>query len=159
MRRGTLKLSFLICSKVSRAVKACLFESRVFIENWQWVSQGHGVYVMHTGNPWEYPSLYHPSVSFDNKVCILFVFLFVGTKPENPYFASRPGLEIKPVLNRLESFFPWPTSSWAGSSPNFFPLTMQLFLDFPVFLYAARKSRISGRKYWLGLSNSQEIAL
>jgi hypothetical protein len=25
---------------------------------------------------------------------VLFVCLFVGIKPENPYFASRPGLEV-----------------------------------------------------------------
>jgi len=28
---------------------------------------------------------------------LLSLFLFVGKKPENPYFASHPGLEVKHV--------------------------------------------------------------
>ena len=38
-----------------------VFESRVFIENWSWVSWGYGA--GHPGNPWEFPPLYHPLVS------------------------------------------------------------------------------------------------
>ena len=31
-------------------------------------------------------------------ICLcLFVCLFVGIKPQNPYFASRLGLEVKPL--------------------------------------------------------------
>jgi len=33
------------------------FESRVFIENWQWSSQRWGSYFIHPGKPWEFPSL------------------------------------------------------------------------------------------------------
>ena len=38
-------------------------------------------------------------------VCLFFCFLFtVVTKPENPYFASRPGLEIKPPREHSEGY-------------------------------------------------------
>jgi len=33
------------------------FESRVFIENWLWVSQGCGSYLIHHGKPWAFPPL------------------------------------------------------------------------------------------------------
>ena len=35
-------------------------ESRVFIADWQWVSQGQGGYFIHPGNPWETPPLLTP---------------------------------------------------------------------------------------------------
>jgi len=35
----------------------CCFESRVFIENWKWVAKGCGSYLIHPGNPSEFPSL------------------------------------------------------------------------------------------------------
>ena len=33
------------------------FESRVFIENWKWVSKGCGSYLIHPGKPLAFPSL------------------------------------------------------------------------------------------------------
>jgi len=33
------------------------FESRVFIENWKWVSKGYGSYLVHPGKPLAFPSL------------------------------------------------------------------------------------------------------
>jgi len=33
------------------------FESRVFIENWKWVSKGCGSYFVHPGKPLAFPSL------------------------------------------------------------------------------------------------------
>ena len=36
-----------------------------------------------------------PCSPFKYWIVCCFVFLFVGIKPENPYFASRPGLEVK----------------------------------------------------------------
>jgi len=41
----------------SRFARFWSFESRVFIENWKWVSKGCGSYFVHPGKPLEFPPL------------------------------------------------------------------------------------------------------
>jgi len=71
--KGTPPLELLYVLTDVKTTQVCLFvcwfvclfvwDGKVFVENWWWVSQGCGSNFIHPGKPWEFPPLQHPLVS------------------------------------------------------------------------------------------------